>query len=115
MHQRLFQTKEGVTPSFQGECSIAVFISYSQKRWLDVRSTDSTWRRPVHASVTWGVLGSNPDFLPDHHTLFTAVRGAVPPLARGYRAPGSKAGTSNWGHCRMRSTCGFYKSALGRW
>jgi len=82
MHQRLFQTKEGVTPSFQGEYSIALFINYSQKSWLDVRSTDSTWRRPVHASVIWGVLGSNPDFLPDHHTLFTVVRVAVPPWKR---------------------------------
>jgi len=82
MHQRLFQTKEGVTPSFQGEYSITVFINYSQNSWLDVRSTDSTWRGPAHASMIWGVLGSNPDFLPGRHTLFTAVRGAVHPWTR---------------------------------
>jgi hypothetical protein len=107
---RLFQTKEGVTPSFQREYSIAVFINYSQKCWLDVRFTDSSWRCPVHASMIWEVPGSNPHFLPYHHTLFTAVRGAVP---RWTKWPCSRVGrhtvtaTAAYG-----STCSVYKSVL---
>lgn len=102
----LFQTKQGVSPQFHRDHSVAVVTNWWKNCWLDVRSTGSSWRRPVHASVIWVVPGSNPHFLSARHTLPTALRGAAPPW---YRWPSSKvrrlliAVTATWGS--TRSVC----------